>query len=118
VVHGEVEDASAFMAQCDLLIMPLRMGSGLKIKALEAIWLGIPLLSTTLGVQGLGLRPRLDYWPAENPADFLEGLQRLHAEPELLDQMRQNALQTLKNHLQPDLQLKSLSALLQPLTSA
>lgn len=118
VVHGEVEDASAFMAQCDLLVMPLRMGSGLKIKALEAIWLGIPLLSTALGVQGLGLRPRLDYWPAENPAEFLEGLQRLHAEPELLDQMRQNALQTLKEHLQPDLQLKNLSALLQPLTSA
>lgn len=118
VVHGEVEDASAFMTQCDLLVMPLRMGSGLKIKALEAIWLGIPILSTALGVQGLGLRPRLDYWPAENPAEFLEGLQKLTAEPERLDQMRQNALQTLKEHLQPDLQLKNLSALLQPLTSA
>lgn len=117
VVHGEVDDATSFMSQCDLFIMPLRMGSGLKIKALEAIWLGIPILSTSLGVQGLGLRPRIDYWPAENPAEFLEGLERLNQDPHLLDQLRQNALQTLKNNLQPDLQRKSLSDLLNPLTS-
>lgn len=115
VVHGEVEDASAFMKNCDLLVMPLRMGSGLKIKALEAIALGIPLLSTTKGVQGLGLKPFHDYWPAQSPAEFVKGLQQLSQNPELLQSMAQNASQSLAKTLEPEVQMKNLAALFQPL---
>ena len=115
VVHGEVEDATAFMMNCDLLVMPLRMGSGLKIKALEAIALGIPLLSTSKGVQGLGLKPYQDYWPAENSVEFLEGLQKLNQNPELLESMIQNAKQSLAETHEPEVQMKNLAALFQPL---
>jgi glycosyltransferase involved in cell wall biosynthesis len=115
--HGEVEDAAAFMAFCDAMVFPLRMGSGLKIKVLEAVALGIPVISTAHGVQGTGFEPGVDYWQAENPGQFAELLQTLQRSPQLLQEMKDLALHKIDNSREHQQQTEALAALLERIVS-
>ncbi len=52
-VHGEVESASAFLRSLSVLLFPQRRGSGMKVKALEAIASGVPVVTTAAGAEGI-----------------------------------------------------------------
>ncbi|MEO7837333.1 MAG: glycosyltransferase family 4 protein, partial [Acidimicrobiales bacterium] len=54
VVTGRVEDMATELSRADLLAVPLRYGGGTRIKILEAFAHRIPVVSTTLGAEGLG----------------------------------------------------------------
>lgn len=69
---GEVEDASAFIADKKMLIVPLRSGGGVRIKILEAMGAGKLVLSTAVGMQGIDEAvPGTHYLLAETEADFV-----------------------------------------------
>jgi succinoglycan biosynthesis protein ExoO len=51
---GEVDDLAAEYGQADAVVVPLRSGSGLKVKLIEAINEGCPVVTTSVGAQGLG----------------------------------------------------------------
>jgi glycosyltransferase involved in cell wall biosynthesis len=53
--HGEVADVRPAMARASLLAVPLPIGGGTRIKILEALALGCPVVSTRVGAEGLGL---------------------------------------------------------------
>ena len=57
-VTGFVEDAVAVIAQAQVAVVPLLAGSGTRIKILEAWAAGTPVVSTTLGAEGLEYRDR------------------------------------------------------------
>jgi glycosyltransferase involved in cell wall biosynthesis len=52
-VHGEVESAEDFMNAHNCMIIPLKSASGLRIKALEAMSYGKPIISTEIGMSGI-----------------------------------------------------------------
>lgn len=51
--HGEVADSSEFLQSHGILVVPLQAGSGIRMKTLEALALGVPVVSTPVGAQGL-----------------------------------------------------------------
>jgi O-antigen biosynthesis protein len=51
---GFVEDIQPLFSSCTLFVCPIRSGSGVRVKLLEAFAAGIPVVSTTLGAEGLG----------------------------------------------------------------
>jgi glycosyltransferase involved in cell wall biosynthesis len=53
VVRGYVPDLDGLMARCCALLVPLRFGSGIKIKVLEALAHGVPVLATPVGAEGI-----------------------------------------------------------------
>ena len=55
-VTGEVPDPAVFLSQASVAVVPLRMGSGTRVKILEAAQIGLPVVSTHLGSEGLGMR--------------------------------------------------------------
>jgi glycosyltransferase involved in cell wall biosynthesis len=55
VVHGFVADLEDRYARASVVVVPLRQGSGTRIKLLEALAAGVPVVSSTLGAAGLGL---------------------------------------------------------------
>ena len=69
-ITGEVADARAMLASAGLLVLPIRAGGGTRVKALEAGALGVPIISTRLGVDGLDLEPGVHYLAAETAAEF------------------------------------------------
>jgi glycosyltransferase involved in cell wall biosynthesis len=52
--HGRVPSATEFLRELGVLLYPLTTGSGLKVKVLEALALGIPVVTTPDGAEGLG----------------------------------------------------------------
>lgn len=56
VVHGYVADLQEFLAQRRIAVAPLRFGAGVKGKVLSALSAGVPLVGTTVALEGLNLR--------------------------------------------------------------
>ncbi len=52
---GQVEDSRSFVEDMDMMIVPLWTGSGTRVKIIESLCVGTPVLSTSLGAEGLNL---------------------------------------------------------------
>jgi polysaccharide biosynthesis protein PslH len=74
---GEFEKLSSFYTSGDIAINPEMTGTGLKIKTLEALAFGMPVISTRAGASG-ALEPFMDHLlVADEPADFAACIDRL-----------------------------------------
>jgi len=69
---GQVPDMSVELAVADLVVVPLRFGSGTRLKVLEAFAQKVPVVSTTLGAEGLGVGDGVHLLLADTP-DGLAG---------------------------------------------
>lgn len=71
-VVGEVEDAMAFMHSKAILIVPLFSGSGIRIKIIEGMATGKPIISTTIGAEGIRYTRDHDIFIADTPVEFVQ----------------------------------------------
>jgi len=71
-VTGQVEDIVPYYKRCTACIVPLRAGGGTRLKILEAMALGRPVISTTIGREGLDLIDREEILIADTPQHFTE----------------------------------------------
>ena len=74
---GPVDDAVAEIARARVAVVPLRAGSGTRLKILEAWCAGTPVVSTTIGAEGLGAKSGQDILIADSPEEFAKAV--LHA---------------------------------------
>lgn len=74
VCAGEVSDANAFIADKKILILPLRSGGGIRIKALEAMAAGKIVISTDQGMQGIDAVAGEHYISANEPKEFAKAI--------------------------------------------
>ena len=81
-VHGFVADITSFWQDADLFIVPLRSGGGIRIKIVEALNAGIPVISTSKGCEGIPYEPNLDLIIADDPLEFSQSIMRLASESE------------------------------------
>lgn len=61
----------------DVLALPLRMGSGLKGRVIEAMEAGTPVVASAIAVEGIPARPGEEYLAAETAPEFADGIDRL-----------------------------------------
>jgi glycosyltransferase involved in cell wall biosynthesis len=73
---GEVPDVRPFYQQAWLQIVPLRIGGGTRLKIAEGLAMANPVISTTLGAQGLELYPDNHLLLADTPAEFADAMLR------------------------------------------
>jgi glycosyltransferase involved in cell wall biosynthesis len=79
-VAGTVPDVRPYYREALAAIVPLRVGGGTRLKILEAMAAGVPVVSTTLGAEGLAVTPDRNILIADTPADWLPRLQSLSDE--------------------------------------
>jgi len=98
--HGEVPDAQDFMRNHGISIIPLLAGSGIRMKIIEAMSLGVPCVATNIAVQGLPISKEDDCIAiAENAEQFAEVLIDLLNNRKKAIQMAKNGHQyCLKHH--------------------
>lgn len=84
-VLGYVKDKEAFFESIDALVLPLYLGSGTRLKALEAAARGVPVLGTRKGVEGLR---GLSFEPVESIGGLRDRMEEFLAAP---DASRKNA---------------------------
>jgi glycosyltransferase involved in cell wall biosynthesis len=71
-VHADVPSIVPFLQQASAAIVPLRIGSGTRLKALEAMAANRPLIGTSIGLAGLGLVDGETAWIADDPVGFAD----------------------------------------------
>lgn len=91
-VTGEVEEVITPLRECSMLVVPLRAGSGVRLKILEAMAAGIPVVSTSIGAEGLNFRNAHDIIVADSSAALSEAILRLLADNDLRINIAQNGL--------------------------
>ncbi len=80
---GYVDDVRSLIARSWCEVVPLRQGGGTRLKVLEALALGTPVVSTPKGVEGLDLKQDEHVLIAQTPDEFAAATVRLLEEPEL-----------------------------------
>jgi glycosyltransferase involved in cell wall biosynthesis len=96
---ADVPDVRPFLAQSGVMVVPLRIGGGSRLKILEALASGLPVISTAVGAEGLDLQPGHDYVQANAPEEMAEALVRGIRQPQPLREMAQRARpQVLKRY--------------------
>jgi glycosyltransferase involved in cell wall biosynthesis len=83
-LRGYVADVAPVLAGPGVLAVPLRVGGGARTKVLEALAAGMPVVSTAVGVEGLGLTPGRHYLRAEDAEACVAAILRLAREPGLV----------------------------------
>ena len=76
-VLGRVEDVRPHLARGALFVIPLRIGGGTRIKAYEAMAMGMAVVSTRIGIEGLPVRDGHNVVLADSPDDFAAAVARL-----------------------------------------
>jgi len=76
-VHADVADVADFLRAARVAVVPIRVGSGSRLKALEALAAGRPVVGTTIGLEGLDLLAGEDVLVADDPAAFAAEVVRL-----------------------------------------
>jgi len=77
VVTGTVDDIRPYLAKAQVCVVPLRSGSGTRIKIFEAMAMGKAVVSTTMGAEGLPVAHGENIVLADDPADFAREVVRL-----------------------------------------
>ena len=76
-IASDVEDVVSFLHKGDVFVVPLRSGGGTRLKVLEAMAAGIPVVSTRFGVAGLAVRDGEHALLADTPAELAAAASRL-----------------------------------------
>ena len=84
-VTGRVEDVAPYILRASVYVVPLRIGGGTRLKILEAMACGKAIVSTSIGCEGLDVRPGRDMVVADGSSEFVEVAVRLGTE---LDERR------------------------------
>ncbi len=97
VVLGEVESAVDFMMEKGVMIVPLLSGSGIRIKIIEAMACGKPVIATSTGAEGIDVTHRRDIWLADSPEEFAEAVTALVSDKKTASHIGQKARNTIEH---------------------
>jgi polysaccharide biosynthesis protein PslH len=93
---GFVDDVRPLIAQSWISVVPIRNGGGTRLKVLEAMALGTPVVSTTKGAEGLDVQHDVHLLLADGPAAFAEAIIRLLKSPDLRQRLVSNAFEVVR----------------------
>jgi glycosyltransferase involved in cell wall biosynthesis len=82
-VTGYVDDVTPYLQRAGAFVVPLRAGGGMRVKILNALAEGIPIVSTKLGCEGIDVADGRDILIADSPGDFAAAVLRLLDDPGL-----------------------------------
>jgi glycosyltransferase involved in cell wall biosynthesis len=77
ILTGYVDDVRPYIAEAAVYVVPLRVGGGTRLKLLEAMSMAKAIVSTSLGCEGIPIRPDRELVIADDPESFARAVVRL-----------------------------------------
>jgi glycosyltransferase involved in cell wall biosynthesis len=97
ILTGQVPDIRSEIERAWVCVVPILSGGGTRLKILEAMVSGTPVVSTAKGAEGLDFSPNIDIYIADDPASFAEATLKLIHSPEERYRLGQQGKQTVSN---------------------
>lgn len=92
VFLGEVPDAYQLINSKSIMVVPLFSGSGMRIKIIEGMALGKPIVTTPIGTEGISTENGKNILIAEGENEFVSEIERLITDEELFHSVARNAI--------------------------
>jgi glycosyltransferase involved in cell wall biosynthesis len=92
IVAGLQRNVRSFFDSVRLSVAPLRFGAGIKGKINQSMAFGVPVVATSLAVEGMGLTDHEDVLVSDEPADFARALIELYESEELWNRLSENGI--------------------------
>jgi glycosyltransferase involved in cell wall biosynthesis len=96
IFTGYLQDVRPAIASAWVQVVPLRVGGGTRLKILESLAIGTPVVSTSKGAEGLDLIPGQDILIADTPNEFANALINLFYQPELRHRLSLNGRKAIE----------------------
>lgn len=96
-VTGYVPAVEPYLQETAVFIVPLHAGGGMRVKIVDGWSWGLPIVSTTIGAEGIGYTDGHDMLIADEAADFAQATIRLLQEPALAESLGRNGRATLES---------------------
>jgi len=97
-VTGYVPETTPYLHRSSVSVAPLRYGAGMKGKIGEAMAHGVPVVTTSVGAQGMGLDDRKNIMIADSPGGFASAVLELLNDSCLHEDIRTNAIQFITDN--------------------
>ena len=101
IYHGEIEDSYSFICKSGIMIVPILSGSGMRVKIVEGMSLGKPIITTSIGAEGLDVKDGEDIVIANTVENFTAKLCELIENKELAKHLsikaHKNAIEKYNN---------------------
>jgi GT2 family glycosyltransferase/glycosyltransferase involved in cell wall biosynthesis len=111
IVAGLQRDVRPFFDSVKLSIAPLRFGAGVKGKINQSMAFGVPVVATSLAIDGMELTDRQEILVADKPEDFARALIELYESEELWRRLSENAIRKTQALYSADVARKKLEFL-------
>ena len=106
---GKVKDIEKAYSLADIVICPLLFGTGLKIKNIEALAHGKPLITTDIGIKGIEKGKNKAFLIADTAKEFSEAIEKIFSDKKLYKNLSRNAHKFMKEYNQKNIKiLKSI----------
>ncbi len=110
-LHGYVADAVPFWTHASALAVPLLSGGGVRVKILEAMAMGVPVISTTIGCEGLDVCNDEHLLIADTPEAFACACAKVLEDKELAHRLASNARQLILDRYDAKIALRTLDTI-------
>ena len=97
IVTGFVEELDPYFARSTLMVIPVRAGGGMRVRILEAFARAMPVVTTTIGLEGIDAQPGQDVLVADTPSDFANCVLRLMQDKSLQAMLSSNGRQLVES---------------------
>ena len=111
IVAGWQRDVRPFFDSAKLSVAPLRFGAGIKGKINQSMGFGVPVIATSLAVEGMGLSDREDILVADRPEDFAQALVELYESEKLWNRISENGIEKTRSVYSPEAAREKLERL-------
>jgi len=111
IVTGLQTDVRPFFDSVKLSVAPLRFGAGVKGKINQSMAYGVPVIATSLAVEGMMLTDHEDILVADEPEDFARALLELYESEELWNRLSENGIERTRSLYSTDAAREKLQAL-------
>ncbi|ACX51426.1 glycosyl transferase family 2 [Ammonifex degensii KC4] len=98
VVTGYVPEIEPYLRSARVAVVPLRYGAGMKGKIGEVLAAGLPVVTTSVGAEGMGLENEVHALIADTPEAFASAVQRLYQDRALWEKLSQNGKTYVQAH--------------------
>ena len=110
-VTGFVADPAPLLAGSHVFVVPLLAGGGMRVKILDAWQWGLPVVSTTIGAEGILQQPDENILLADEPHPFADAVIRLLTNPDLANKLRRNGRSWVEQYYDWKTVYKNLDAI-------
>ena len=107
-VSGAVQNIDEATSDASIGVCPVRIAAGIQNKVLEYMALGLPVVTSTIGLEGLRAHANKDLLVADTPQDFAEQIIKLHNDNKLRRMLADNARNYVEENHKWDKQLSKM----------